>query len=184
MCSAPCVVRRRDRDGRDPELAAGAEDAHRDLAAVRYEELPDAHPGAPLLEEGPQPVLPLGARPPLGGAREQVLLVARLEDEPLRLADGGRAAGEDVRDDALDRRVEVLGDLVDEADPERRRRVEPLAGEEVAAGRRRADLRQHHRRDHRRDDPEPHLGEPEDRVLGGDRDVGAGDVRPEPPPSA
>ena len=37
------VVRRGDRDGRDPELAAGAEDAHRDLAAVRHEELADRH---------------------------------------------------------------------------------------------------------------------------------------------
>ena len=52
---------------------------------------------AALLEEGAQPLLALVARPPLGGAGEQVLLVARLEHEPLRLADGGRAAGEDVR---------------------------------------------------------------------------------------
>ena len=40
----PGVVRRRDRHRRDPELAAGAEDAHRDLAAVRDQELPDRHP--------------------------------------------------------------------------------------------------------------------------------------------
>ena len=37
------VVGRGDGDGRDPELAAGAEDAHGDLAAVRHEELPDRH---------------------------------------------------------------------------------------------------------------------------------------------
>ena len=79
-----------------------------------------------------KPVLALVARPPVGGARQQILLVARLEHEPLRLADGGRAAGEDVGDDPLDRRVEIGGDLVDEPDPQRRRRVEALAGEEVA----------------------------------------------------
>ena len=37
------VVGSGDRDGRDPELAAGAEDARGDLAAVRYEQLPDRH---------------------------------------------------------------------------------------------------------------------------------------------
>jgi hypothetical protein len=41
------VVGRDDGDGRDPELATGAEDAQRDLAAVRDEELADrgARPG-------------------------------------------------------------------------------------------------------------------------------------------
>src|SRR3954470_15676468 len=42
-----------------------------------------------LFEEGPQSLLPFVARPPLGGPREQVLLVARLEHQTLRLADGG-----------------------------------------------------------------------------------------------
>ena len=37
------VVGRGDRDRRDPELAAGAEDPHGDLAAVRHQELPDRH---------------------------------------------------------------------------------------------------------------------------------------------
>jgi hypothetical protein len=31
----PGVVRRGNRHGRDPELTAGAEDPHRDLAAIR-----------------------------------------------------------------------------------------------------------------------------------------------------
>jgi hypothetical protein len=35
------IVRRDHRDRGDPELAAGPEDAERDLAAVRDEELPD-----------------------------------------------------------------------------------------------------------------------------------------------
>ena len=37
------VVGRGDRDGGDPELAARAEDAQRDLAPVRDEQLPDLH---------------------------------------------------------------------------------------------------------------------------------------------
>ncbi len=41
---------------------------------------------AALLEEGAQALLALVARAPLGRAGEQVILVARLEDEPLRLA--------------------------------------------------------------------------------------------------
>src|SRR5215218_2322230 len=45
---SPCVERARvvwrsDGDRRDPEAVAGAEDARGDLAAVRYEELPDRH---------------------------------------------------------------------------------------------------------------------------------------------
>ena len=44
-CSEPRVVRRDDRDGREPELARGAEDAQRDLAPVRDEHLLHArHP--------------------------------------------------------------------------------------------------------------------------------------------
>ena len=39
---------------------------------------------------------------------------------------------------------------------------------------RRADLRKHERRDHCRNDPKFHLGEAEDGVLGGDRDVADG----------
>ena len=42
------VVGRDDRDGRDPELAAGAKDADGDLAAVRYQELRDRHSAARL----------------------------------------------------------------------------------------------------------------------------------------
>ena len=39
----PGVVGRDHRDGRDPLLATRAEDAQRDLAAVRHEQLPDRH---------------------------------------------------------------------------------------------------------------------------------------------
>ena len=51
------IVRRDDRDGADPELAAGAEDAKRDLAAVRDEELPDGH-GEGLYEPRRRPPRP------------------------------------------------------------------------------------------------------------------------------
>ena len=40
-CSEPASSGARDGDRADPELAAGAEDPHRDLAAVRDEELAD-----------------------------------------------------------------------------------------------------------------------------------------------
>ena len=70
--------------------------------------------------------------------------------------------------------VEVGRDLVDEADVQRGRGVEALAGEEVASRRAAPDPRQHERRDDRGHDPELDLGEAERRILGGDRDVGAG----------
>ena len=45
------VVGRDHRHGRDPELARGAEHAQRDLAAVRYEELPNLHSAAKVNAE-------------------------------------------------------------------------------------------------------------------------------------
>ena len=86
-----------------------------------------------------------------------------------------RTCGEELSDDALDRGVEIVRDLVHEADPERGQRVEALAGDEVAAGRALADLRERERRDHRGDDAELHLGEGEDRVGRRHGDVRAGD---------
>ena len=68
----------------------------------------------------------------------------------------------------------VLGHLRDEPDAQRDVRAEALAGHEVAS-RSAADLREDERRDHRRDDPEPHLGEAEDGVGPSDGDVGARD---------
>ena len=57
--------------------------------------------------------------------------------------------------------VDVVGHLVHEADPECRRGVEALARHEVASRGALADLAERERRDHRRDDPELHLGERE-----------------------
>ena len=98
----------------------------------------------------------------------------RLPDEPLRLAHCLRPAREDGLDDRLGRLARVLGDLRHEPDPERNLRVEALAGEEVAASGL-ADLRKHERRDDRGDDPQPNLGEAEDRVGPRDGDVRARD---------
>ena len=92
-------------------------------------------------------------------------------DQALCLARRLRAGGEELADDALDGAVEVIGHLADQPDLERRMCVEPLSGQEVAAGRAFADLREDEGRDHGGDDPELDLGEPEDRVLGSDRDV-------------
>ncbi len=63
---------------------------------------------------------------------------------------------------------------MDEPDPKRGRSVEALAGQEVPPRRSRPDPREDERRDHRRHDPEPHLREPEDRVLARNRYVDAG----------
>ena len=62
-----------------------------------------------------------------------------------------------------------------EADAERGLGVEPLAGEEVPPRGTRADARQHERRDDRGNDPQPHLGVPEDGVRRRNGDVAAGD---------
>src|SRR5207248_10835759 len=75
-------------------------------------------------------------------------------------------------DDSVDRYVELVGDLVHEADAQRRLGVEALAGDEIAARRAGTDLRERERRDHRGDDPELHLRERERRVTGRDCDVG------------
>jgi hypothetical protein len=50
------IVGRRDRDRPDSGLAAGAEDAGRDLAAVRYEELRDRHRTANVIRDAPASV--------------------------------------------------------------------------------------------------------------------------------
>ena len=96
-------------------------------------------------------------------------------DEALGRAHRRRATGEEALDDPGARLVKVVGHLVDEADAEGLVRAEALAGQEVAAGRARADAGDHERGDHGRHDAEPHLGEAEDRVLRGHRDVRARD---------
>ena len=48
------IVRRSDRNGADPGLAAGAEDARGDLAPVRYEELLNLHSTANVIRDAPE----------------------------------------------------------------------------------------------------------------------------------
>src|SRR5207247_2109877 len=125
--------------------------------------------GTPV-EERAQPLLALGARAPSGRDLAGRRPPGSLADEAFRLADGLRAAREESRHDRFHRLIRRIGDLVDEADAERRRGVEPLAGEEVAP-RRLADLLEHERGDDGRDDPETDLREPEDGVRRGNGDV-------------
>ena len=86
-----------------------------------------------------------------------------------------RPGSAQLREDLLDRRVEVVRDLVDEADPECRRRVEALARDEVAPGGAIPDLAERKRRDDGGDDPELHLGEREHGQLLGEHVVAARD---------
>src|SRR5207244_8039656 len=60
---------------------------------------------------------------------------------------------------------------MDEADPLRPKRVEALAAWEESTGMRFADLGDHERRDDRRQDAEPRLGETEPRPRLGDHEV-------------
>src|SRR6184192_2733931 len=93
-----------------------------------------------LLDEGPQALLSLLARATLGDAPFGSEPVGALEDELLGVAGSFGARAAELVEQAVDRCVEVLGELVDEADPEGRLRIEPLAGHEVPARRARADL--------------------------------------------
>src|SRR5439155_17974485 len=97
--------------------------------------------GLATFEERAQACLPFrtGAQP--GGNPCGLLAVGTLADQPLRLAYGLWPGREQLADDALDRCVEIVDHLVHESDPERRRGVEALAGEEVTPGVC-ADLRQ------------------------------------------
>src|SRR5262245_18625048 len=136
-----------------------------------------AAPGrlAPL-QEGLQTLLTLGARPALRDTPGRLGPVERrVEHEPLGSPDGLRTCRDKLTDDAVDHRVEISRDLVDESDPNGRRRVEPLAGQEIAAGRPGTDPGERERRDRRRHDAEPDLGEGEQRVRRADDDVGAGE---------
>ena len=130
--------------------------------------------GRPLLEEGAKPVLPLGARAPLGGPVCHLRDVRALPDEALRLASRDRACLEQLSDHAVDSLVEVGCDLMDEADPESGRGIESLPGQEVAPRRAGPDPGQDERRDDGGHDAEPDFGEREDGVLRRDRNVDAG----------
>ena len=119
----------------DDELPAG--DAGRSQAArspsSRVEGSLDPVGRAPL-EECAQALLAFRARAPLGDPARRLGAVRPVEDEPFRVASSPRAGAAQLGEDPLDRGVQVRVDLVDEPDPERSLGVEPLAGDEVAAG--------------------------------------------------
>ena len=99
--------------------------------------------------------------------RRAVAQPADLADDRLGRPRRGRVRGQHVGDRRVDGRVErglALDDLVDQPDPLGPDGIEPAATREQRAGVRLADLRDHERRDDRRQDPEPRLGEPEPRA--------------------
>ena len=164
-----------------PELAAGADHPHGDLAAVGDQELVGRPWRLALLEERRQPLLPLGAgaharrsaRP--GRAAPATGCVTH---QPLGLGDRRRAAAQRSRPPRRPRRRRArsaVDDPVHEADLERLGRSEPAAADEQLARAARADRAQHVGRDHGRDQAQPRLGEAEGGGVDGDRDVGAGD---------
>src|ERR1051326_1809786 len=160
--------------GREPALAAGRAlllDRPRGDAPFP----PVRLPRRTLLEERAQALLALVARPPRGDPLRRLRAVGTFAHEALRPPGGLWPGGKQLADDSVDRSVELVRDLVHEADAQRRLGVEALAGDEVAARRAGTDLRKRERRDHRGDDPELHLRERERRVTRRDCDVGRSD---------
>src|SRR5690349_15959611 len=107
-----------------------------------------------LLDEGAQALLALVAGSSLGDPAFGPEPVGPLEDELFGVASRFGAGRAQLLEQAVDRFVQVVGELVDEPDPQGRLRVEALTGDEVAPGRAGADLGQRVGRDDRRDDPE------------------------------
>ena len=96
-------------------------------------------------------------------------------DEPLRFPNRLRATREESVDDRGDGLRRIGRHFVHEPHAERDVGSKTFAGQEPAPGRPGPDLREDERRDDGRNDPQPHLREPEDGVLRGDGDVGARD---------
>ncbi len=97
-----------------------------------------------------------------------------LADDRLRGPGGGRTRGEHVANCCLDGGVQpglALDHLVDEPDALRADRVEPTPAGEQGACVALADLRDDERRDHRREDAQPCLGEAETGAGLGDHQV-------------
>ena len=139
------VVGRGHGHGRDPELAAGAEDAHGDLAAVGDQELGDRHcrrlgpassgerqAAGRFSRKARRPSWP--SAPARRPAATSVVASSRGPSRTSRFA--ARAASGPAEASSPSTRSTAasgsVGDLVHEPDPERRLGVEALAGEEVA----------------------------------------------------
>jgi dihydrodipicolinate synthase/N-acetylneuraminate lyase len=100
--------------------------------------------------------------------------------EPLRPPNRLRATREESIDDRGDGLRRIGRHFLHESDAERDVGSKMFAGQEPAPGRPGPDLRENERRDDSRNDPQPHLREPEYGVLRRDGDVGARD-EPTPP---
>ena len=164
-----------------PELAAGADDADGDLAAVGDEQaLGSRTAAAPrrlaLLEERAQPFLAFGRDAPARRSLAAVIAVASLErPAPTTCANQRLGRGDRLRARRRGARARSASTAassspagttrVHEPDLARARRGEARAGQEQLARGRAADLREHERRDHGRQDAELHLGEAEHRVA-------------------
>ena len=138
------------------------------------------HAGLPLLEERPHAFLALGRHSPAARSPRRVSDVAsvgrRRADLGDQLLGGGDRAGrgrEDLVDIRGDGRVELVVGTTACTSPiaSRARGSESRAGQEQLARGRPSDLRDHERRDDRRDHAQPDLGETEHRVVRGDDDV-------------
>jgi dihydrodipicolinate synthase/N-acetylneuraminate lyase len=101
--------------------------------------------------------------------------------EPLSFPNRFRATREESVDDRGDGLRRIGRHFVHESDVERDVGSKTFAGQEPAPGCPRPDLREDERRDDSRNDPQPHLREPEYGVLRRDGDVG---TRDESAPSA
>src|SRR5206468_5241198 len=88
--------------------------------------------GGALVEERAQALLPFRARAQLGGEPRRLLASRSLADELLRRPRGLRPCAQELAGDELDRRIEVRGDFVDDADPKRGLGIEALARQEKA----------------------------------------------------
>ena len=176
-----------------PGLAARADDADGDLAAVgdqhargaRAGSLAIGHPGrAPLLEERAhaflafrRDALPRRSSPRSGSATSAGGRPATCAISRFARGDGARRGRQQLaarsRRSSRSRSASAPTACTRPISRARAAR-ESRAGQEQLARRRHADLRDDERRDHRRQDAELHLGEAEHRVVGGHDDVADG----------
>ncbi len=168
------VVRGGDGDRGDPELAGRPEDTDRDLAAIRYEELPDFHAGGRLSRKARSPSWPSSlvrmraassaSSSPSGGSGRTRRFASRT------------AAGPDASSSSTTPSTTPSSPGATWlTSPIRRATSGPNRSpvSEVAPRRAAADLGQHEGRDDCRDDPQLDLREPEDGVVAADCDVAA-----------
>src|SRR5207253_1494244 len=82
--------------------------------------------GGAFVEERAQAFLALEARAQLGRESRRLFAAGPFPDQPLCRPSCFRSSAEQLVDDAVDRPLEVCGDLVDEPDPKRGLGIEAL----------------------------------------------------------